>query len=277
MNDGDAVRALGIPMALPGVHSGDISLPGMDNDNCDCHCGLALDTGHQMPGPKQELGRNLGSRCFQCMPHANASVCATSATLPTSSSSALARTQFGDVGTVVLSRGRIQMAFYHTHCRRRCSTISPPVPWNKHFPDGRLHATRDGIFCTQTPYPGQNASSMEPGQEDCLVLSIWAPVSSGENASGKRELLPIMFWIHGGDFIQGNGDQYNGTELAAKHNAVIVAINYRLGHLGWLQAARKGQLWAKGSAQRCAGYAPIFSLLAGIIAEFWSSESLLAQ
>eukprot|EP00946_MAST-07B_sp_MAST-7B-sp1_P001525 g1525.t1 len=244
VNDGDAVRALGIHMAcLPGVHSGDISLPGMDNDNCDCHCGLALDTGRKCLAPNKNWVGNLGSRCFQCMPHANASVCATSATLPTSSSSALARTQFGDVeGTVVLSRGRIQVkqwlsipyALPPTGVRR----FAPPVPWNKHFPDGRLHATRDGIFCTQTPYPGQNASSMEPGQEDCLVLSIWAPVSSRENASGKRELLPIMFWIHGGDFIQGNGDQYNGTELAAKHNAVIVAINYRLGHLGWLQAAR---------------------------------------
>lgn len=49
--------------------------------------------------------------------------------------------------------------------------------------------------------------------------------------------MPVLFWVHGGDFIQGNGDQYNGTELVAKHNVVLVAINYRLGHLGWLQPA----------------------------------------
>lgn len=83
VNDGDAVRALGIHMAcLPGVHSGTISLPGMDNDNCDCHCGLALDTRRKCLAPNKNWAGNLGGECFQCMPRANASVCATSASLP---------------------------------------------------------------------------------------------------------------------------------------------------------------------------------------------------
>ena len=149
--------------------------------------------------------------------------------------SAVARTQFGAVeGTVVLSRGKLPVtqwlsipyALPPTGTRR----FAPPAPWEESYPGGRLRATRAGIYCVQTPYAGQNASSVEPGQEDCLVLSIWAPADSRPAA-----LLPVMLWVHGGDFIQGNGDQYNGTELAAKHNAVVVAINYRLGHLGWLQ------------------------------------------
>ena len=46
-----------------------------------------------------------------------------------------------------------------------------------------------------------------------------------------------MVWIHGGGFILGSGgsnlvDIYNGKEVAARGNVVVVSINYRLGALG---------------------------------------------
>ncbi|MCC6509065.1 MAG: carboxylesterase family protein [Pirellulaceae bacterium] len=49
--------------------------------------------------------------------------------------------------------------------------------------------------------------------EDCLFLNIWTP--SGATAESK---LPVLFWIHGGAFIQGSGGQprYDGTELAKR-------------------------------------------------------------
>ena len=48
--------------------------------------------------------------------------------------------------------------------------------------------------------------------------------------------LPVMFWIHGGDFYQGYGGGilYDGTSIAEHENVVVVAINYRLGALGFL-------------------------------------------
>ena len=65
--------------------------------------------------------------------------------------------------------------------------------------------------------------------ENCLFLNVWSPAADGK----KR---PVMFWIHGGGFISGSASSplYNGAEMAAKGDLVIVTINYRLGPLGFL-------------------------------------------
>jgi para-nitrobenzyl esterase len=64
--------------------------------------------------------------------------------------------------------------------------------------------------------------------EDCLYLNVWTPAKS---ASGK---LPVMVWIHGGGFTTGSGalQAYDGEALA-RHGAVVVTINYRLGPFGF--------------------------------------------
>lgn len=67
------------------------------------------------------------------------------------------------------------------------------------------------------------------GNEDCLYLNIWSP----KNATGN---LPVFFWIHGG----GNSIQWpllsgqDGGYLANRGNMVVVTVNYRLGHMGFL-------------------------------------------
>ena len=65
------------------------------------------------------------------------------------------------------------------------------------------------------------------GSEDCLYLDIYAPSKLSE------ELLPVMFWIHGGGNTSGLKDLYDFTKLVKKHNVIVVTINYRLGPLGW--------------------------------------------
>ena len=65
------------------------------------------------------------------------------------------------------------------------------------------------------------------GQEDCLYLDIYSPLDF------KDKKLPIMFWIHGGGNTSGWKDYYNFSKLSSKHDVVVVAINYRLGPLGW--------------------------------------------
>lgn len=64
--------------------------------------------------------------------------------------------------------------------------------------------------------------------EDCLYLNIWRP--------GKNGTFPVMFWIHGGGYMQGAGtyQMYHGGNLAAKKDVVVVSINYRLDALGFL-------------------------------------------
>ena len=64
------------------------------------------------------------------------------------------------------------------------------------------------------------------GTEDCLYLDIFAP------SKKSTELLPVMFWIHGGGNTSGLKDLYDFTKLVKKHDVIVVRINYRLGPFG---------------------------------------------
>ena len=72
----------------------------------------------------------------------------------------------------------------------------------------------------------------DPGSlsEDCLYLNVWTP----KDAPNSDVRLPVMVWIHGGAYLFGAGGlpPYIGSPLA-KRGAVVVTINYRLGHLGF--------------------------------------------
>lgn len=72
--------------------------------------------------------------------------------------------------------------------------------------------------------------------EDCLYLNVWTPVLDGA-------VRPVMVWIHGGAFTIGSGseDYYNGANLAARGDVVVVTINYRLGAFGFLNLPALGE------------------------------------
>ena len=69
------------------------------------------------------------------------------------------------------------------------------------------------------------------GQEDCLYLDVYAPKMSADEAAKAN--LPVMMWIHGGSNTWGRAQQYDGSVLAARHNVIVVIVQYRLGPLGW--------------------------------------------
>ena len=97
-----------------------------------------------------------------------------------------------------------------------------------------LLATEHGPSCPQFSSPLTEGLSFEDGavvgSEDCLSLAVYAP----PRAEGDEELLPVMFWIHGGGNTIGTGSTYDGSGLAASEKVMVVSINYRLGVLGWL-------------------------------------------
>ena len=97
--------------------------------------------------------------------------------------------------------------------------------------NSNLIKPKNNNFCLQrtSNLGGSSQFSNQPisGSEDCLYLDIYAPSKSSE------ELLPVMFWIHGGGNTSGLKDLYDFTKLVKKHNVVVVTINYRLGPLGW--------------------------------------------
>ncbi len=72
------------------------------------------------------------------------------------------------------------------------------------------------------------------GSEDCLHLNLWTP-----SLGGKR---PVMVWFHGGGFSAGSGNwnMYNGGNLAARHDVVVITVNHRLNVFGYLYLAELG-------------------------------------
>ena len=75
----------------------------------------------------------------------------------------------------------------------------------------------------------------EPMGEDCLHLNVW----TAGVGSGKR---PVMVWLHGGGYTSGSGGFvcYDGTNLAANHDVVVVTVNHRLNAVGYLYLAGLG-------------------------------------
>jgi para-nitrobenzyl esterase len=100
---------------------------------------------------------------------------------------------------------------------------------------GVRDATAYGASAPQElkPVPGFTATG--PTSEDCLYLNVYTPACDG----AKR---PVMFWIHGGGFSLGSGSEptYDGGALAVRGDVVVVAINYRLGALGYLYLGGHG-------------------------------------
>lgn len=41
-----------------------------------------------------------------------------------------------------------------------------------------------------------------------------------------------MLFIHGGSYMEGSGNMFDGSVLAAYGNVIVVTMNYRLGVLG---------------------------------------------
>ena len=50
----------------------------------------------------------------------------------------------------------------------------------------------------------------------------------------------ILFWIHGGGYVSGDSGYYSGIEQATRYGNIVVAIQYRLGILGFLHTFVNG-------------------------------------
>lgn len=149
---------------------------------------------------------------------------------------AIAQTKYGKVQGFVLRgitcfRGIPYGA--DTSGKNRFMPPQPPKPWDNILPavwwgnsapqimDNR-YANAWSSFVDHWNY--------DDVSEDCLRLNIWTPAIGD---GGKR---PVMVWLHGGGYTNGNGieqDGYGGENLARKGNIVFVSINHRLGPLGY--------------------------------------------
>ncbi len=92
--------------------------------------------------------------------------------------------------------------------------------------------------------------------EDCLRLNVFTP------ATGDGVKRPVMVWLHGGGFTNGNGieqDGYNGENFCRKGNVVFVSVNHRLGPLGFTNLASAG-----GEEYKASGNVGMLDLVAAL-------------
>ncbi len=113
--------------------------------------------------------------------------------------------------------------------------FQPPVkpqPWT-----GIVDAVEYGPrawqpFRAMIPEIGDALTGSGPMDEDCLRLNVWTPAID-------RSRRPVMVWFHGGGQRTGSGNSifYDGSELARKHDVVVVTLTHRLNALGYLWLA----------------------------------------
>jgi len=94
-----------------------------------------------------------------------------------------------------------------------------------------VNASSFGPMCPQIPRPGFPYQPSADEDEDCLFLNVYAPPGH------ERKKLPVMVWIHGGGYKNGNG-RYDLSEFLTKNgNSIIgVQIQYRVGIFSILEA-----------------------------------------
>ncbi|XP_039930077.1 neuroligin-1 isoform X3 [Hirundo rustica] len=153
---------------------------------------------------------------------------------------------------------------------RRFQPPEPPSPWAD-----IKNTTQFAPVCPQNIIEGRLPEVMLPvwftnnldvvstyvqdQNEDCLYLNIYVPTEDDIRDSGGPK--PVMVYIHGGSYMEGTGNLYDGSVLASYGNVIVITVNYRLGVLGFLST---GDQAAKGN----------YGLLDLIQALRWTSENI---
>ncbi|XP_055902454.1 neuroligin-2 [Eupeodes corollae] len=93
-----------------------------------------------------------------------------------------------------------------------------------------LQAVDFGPACPQPVRYTGATKGINDMDEDCLYLNIFSP----RTGAGVAQKYPVMVHIHGGEFIRGASNLFQGHTLASFYDVVVVTLNYRLGALGFL-------------------------------------------
>jgi para-nitrobenzyl esterase len=104
-----------------------------------------------------------------------------------------------------------------------------PLRWMPPQPVAKWNTVRKadqfGPTCAQVTTLGPFAGPPN-ANEDCLYLNVFT--------SDTKAKLPVLVWIHGGGYVDGESNDYDASQLAAKGKLVVVTINYRLNLFGFL-------------------------------------------
>lgn len=144
----------------------------------------------------------------------------------------------------------------------RWKAPQPVKPWS-----GEKDASEWGAACWQNRNDCLAMGGGDPGEisEDCLYLNVWTPDIA------PSVPLPVMVWIHGGAYTIGSGGltPYSGAPLAQR-GAVVVTLNYRLGHFGFFAHPALDSEYPQGEETNN------FALLDHIAALHWVQRNIHA-
>ncbi|CAB3258226.1 unnamed protein product [Arctia plantaginis] len=97
--------------------------------------------------------------------------------------------------------------------------------------EGIYNANNRAVLCPQ--FPANDPLAAPSDNEDCLILNVFVP-------SFTNTTLPVMIFLHGGDFGVGSSSPYfYGPHYLVSHGVIVVSVNYRLNALGFLNLGLK--------------------------------------
>ena len=102
-----------------------------------------------------------------------------------------------------------------------------------------LDATQAAPPCLQVEYLGESDSAKS--REDCLYLNIFTPNLLRVDPI-QSSLKPVMLWIHGGGFTEGDASTLIDPEYLLDEDIVFVSVQYRLGLLGFFAVENSTEL-----------------------------------
>ncbi|MYM64167.1 carboxylesterase/lipase family protein [Pseudomaricurvus sp. HS19] len=126
----------------------------------------------------------------------------------------------------------------NTYAWKGIPFAAPPVDtlrWQAPRPvaswEGTREALEHGAMCSQVVAFDWMPVHPVIGSEDCLYLDVWSPrLSAGQVRTSNR---PVMVYIHGGANTMGMSGAFKQFRLAGREDVIVVALQYRLGLLGW--------------------------------------------
>ncbi len=121
----------------------------------------------------------------------------------------------------------------------RCPVIDK---WGGLYPEGETEAERRYAEIKKVDVGNMDLLHRGNYSEDCLRLSLWTPALGVETAQGR----PVLVWVHGGGFHSGCGDAdwHDGTNMAKKHDAVLLTFNHRINIFGFCDLREYGPQFA---------------------------------
>ncbi|KAG9342607.1 hypothetical protein JZ751_016044 [Albula glossodonta] len=131
----------------------------------------------------------------------------------------------------------------------------PPVGAQRWKPPAPLSPWK-GVYDATYPRPACMQACIGPisdecpaqVSEDCLYLNVFVPLDTNFSFPLLKP-LPVMVWIHGGDFIAGSASKplYDGRFISNFTHTVVVSVEYRLGAFGFLVTGKNPKTSATGN------------------------------